>query len=102
MQNASWKYLISYCVFLAVEVVFVCEWHLTNDFPLLLTCCLDFFFVETFGKTLEELSFIFEDKEVSDKAAEAVRKVIENDGAMSHDEKSSEDFRIEKVNRTAV
>jgi len=85
MENASWRYLISYCVFLAFEVVFVY-----------------FFFVETFGKTLEELAFIFEDKEVSDKAADAVRKVIEDGAVMSQDEKSSEDFRIEKANRSAV
>jgi len=27
MKNISWRYLISYCCFLAFEIVFVCEWH---------------------------------------------------------------------------
>jgi hypothetical protein len=40
LSNASWKYLMSYCVFLAFEVAFV-YWM----------------FPETFGRTLEELTF---------------------------------------------
>lgn len=40
LKNAGWKYLISYCCFLAYEVVFVY-----------------FMFPETFGRTLEELAF---------------------------------------------
>ena len=40
LENAGWKYLISYCCFLAYEVVFVY-----------------FMFPETFGRTLEELAF---------------------------------------------
>lgn len=40
LDNAGWKYLISYCVFLAFETVFIY-----------------FFFPETFGRTLEELAF---------------------------------------------
>jgi hypothetical protein len=40
LANASWKYLISYCCFLVFEICFVY-----------------FFFPETFGRTLEELSF---------------------------------------------
>lgn len=40
LQNAGWRYLISYVVFLAYEIVFVY-----------------FVFPETFGRTLEELTF---------------------------------------------
>jgi len=40
LENVGWKYLISYCCWLAYEVVFVY-----------------FFFPETFGRTLEELAF---------------------------------------------
>lgn len=40
LENAGWKYLISYCCFLAYEIVFVY-----------------FMFPETFGRTLEELAF---------------------------------------------
>ena len=40
LDGAGWKYLISYCCWLAYEVVFVY-----------------FMFPETFGRTLEELAF---------------------------------------------
>ena len=40
LDSVGWKYLISYCCWLAYEVVFVY-----------------FFFPETFGRTLEELAF---------------------------------------------
>ena len=40
LDNASWKYLISYCCFLAFEIAFIY-----------------FMFPETFGRTLEELAF---------------------------------------------
>lgn len=43
LQNLDWKYLIVYVVWLCFEVVFIY-----------------FFFPETFGKTLEELTFLFE------------------------------------------
>ena len=40
LQNSGWRYLISYVVFLSYEITFVY-----------------FFFPETFGRTLEELTF---------------------------------------------
>ena len=40
LKNLAWKYYISYCVWIAIEVLFVF-----------------FFFPETHGKTLEELAF---------------------------------------------
>ncbi|KAJ7482236.1 hexose transporter [Mycena galericulata] len=53
MQNAGWKYYISYCLFLAFQVVFVY-----------------FMFPETAGRTLEELAFLYED---DDKKPDASR-----------------------------
>lgn len=59
LDSVGWKYLISYCCWLAYEVVFVY-----------------FFFPETFGRTLEELAFMFEDKHLADQAVAAVKKVV--------------------------
>jgi len=72
LDSVGWKYLISYCCWLAYEVVFVY-----------------FFFPETFGRTLEELAFMFEDKHLADQAVQAVKKVMgEDDGhGGSQDEK---------------
>nr|BAV32173.1 putative MFS sugar transporter [Sordaria araneosa] len=59
LHDVGWKYLISYCAWLAYEVIFVY-----------------FMFPETFGRTLEELAFMFEDREFADKAVAAVAKVV--------------------------
>ncbi|KAI1818653.1 general substrate transporter [Poronia punctata] len=59
LQNASWRYFISYVVFLGYEICFVY-----------------FFFPETFGRTLEELAFLFEDKALADEAVHAVEKAV--------------------------
>ncbi|KAI1472154.1 general substrate transporter [Daldinia caldariorum] len=59
LGNVSWRYLISYCCFLAFEIVFIY-----------------FIFPETFGRTLEELAFLFEDKALADEAVHAVEKVV--------------------------
>ncbi|KAI1419750.1 guanine deaminase [Xylaria sp. FL1777] len=66
LQNASWRYLISYVVFLAYEITFVY-----------------FCFPETWGRTIEELTFLFEDKAFADEAVHAVEKAVginENEG----------------------
>ncbi|KAK3897102.1 lactose permease [Staphylotrichum tortipilum] len=62
LKDVGWKYLISYCCWLAFEVCFVY-----------------FMFPETFGRTLEELAFMFEDKALADEAVAAVEKVVNND-----------------------
>jgi hypothetical protein len=83
LQNVGWRYLISYCCWLAYEVVFVY-----------------FFFPETYGRTLEELAFsmfipshsskrplanlvdnltVFEDKALADQAVAAVEKVVNHE-----------------------
>ncbi|KAI0092120.1 hexose transporter [Irpex rosettiformis] len=61
IQNAGWKYYISYCIFLAFEVVFVY-----------------FLFPETSGKSLEELAFLFEEK-AQEQHLERVEKEIQED-----------------------
>ncbi|KAH9905190.1 general substrate transporter [Xylariomycetidae sp. FL2044] len=61
LDNVGWKYLISYCCFLAFEIVFIY-----------------FIFPETFGRTLEELAFLFEDKALADEAVHAVEKVVDH------------------------
>ncbi|KIW26295.1 uncharacterized protein PV07_09400 [Cladophialophora immunda] len=62
LQNISWKWLITYCCWLAFEICFV--W---------------FFFPETAGRTLEELAFLFEDKALADQAVVAVEKVVHHE-----------------------
>lgn len=82
LEDVGWRYLISYCCWLAFEVVFVY-----------------FMFPETFGRTLEELAFskftlvfsetnlmnngrvangctVFEDKSLTDEAVKATEKVL--------------------------
>lgn len=59
LENIQWKYLITYVCWLAYEVVFVF-----------------FFFPETHGRTLEELAWLFEDKDLADRAVLAAEKVI--------------------------
>lgn len=38
-----------------------------------------FFFPETHGKTLEELTFLFESQELADRATSAVEKVVHHE-----------------------
>ncbi|KAI1343264.1 guanine deaminase [Xylariaceae sp. FL0016] len=71
LDNAGWHYLISYCCFLAFEIAFVY-----------------FMFPETFGRTLEELAFLFEDKALADEAVHAVEKVV------GHGERNAKDSHI--------
>ncbi|KAF1931376.1 general substrate transporter [Didymella exigua CBS 183.55] len=60
LENIDWKYLIVYVVWLCFEIVFIY-----------------IFFPETYGKTLEELHFLFEsEKDERDQLAAAATKVI--------------------------
>ncbi|PQE31130.1 MFS sugar transporter protein [Rutstroemia sp. NJR-2017a WRK4] len=74
MANVGWKYLIMYCVTICIEIVVVY-----------------FFYPETQGRTLEELAFLFEDKELADKATIAVEKTIHFE---AHDESRVEEVRV--------
>ena len=68
MQKAGWKFLTSYCVFIAFEIVFIY-----------------FLFPETYGKSIEELAFLYED----DTHREQIRRV--------HDQKTDAEETIEET-----
>ncbi|KAF2788959.1 MFS general substrate transporter [Melanomma pulvis-pyrius CBS 109.77] len=59
LKNIGWKWLIAYCCWLFFEITFVY-----------------FIFPETSNRTLEELAFLFEDKEFADRATKAVEKAV--------------------------
>jgi hypothetical protein len=70
MKNAQWKYLLSYVVFLVFEITIIY-----------------FLWPETSGRTLEELAFLFEDKDKAEQAAAATDKQLQ------HDEDVGENYR---------
>ncbi|KAF2707945.1 lactose permease [Pleomassaria siparia CBS 279.74] len=59
----NWKFFAIYCGWITFEFLFVF-----------------FFYPETYGRTLEELAFLFEDKDLADKAVAAVEKQIHGEG----------------------
>ncbi|KAK3898643.1 hypothetical protein C8A05DRAFT_18811, partial [Staphylotrichum tortipilum] len=60
LDSIGWKYYIVYCIWILVEIATVY-----------------FLFPETHNRTLEELSFMFEGKEVQDKVQKNVDKVLQ-------------------------
>ncbi|KAF3054899.1 Lactose permease [Daldinia childiae] len=64
LDRIGWKYYLVYCVWILFEVATVY-----------------FLFPETYNRTLEELSFIFEGKEVQDKVQNNVDKQLEAEHA---------------------
>lgn len=62
LDSIKWRWLITYCCWLAFENVFVY-----------------FMFPETYGRTLEELAFLFEDQALADQATMKVEKQIHNE-----------------------
>ncbi|KAJ5004788.1 Lactose permease [Colletotrichum sp. SAR 10_66] len=60
LDSIGWKYYCVYCVWILVEIATVY-----------------FVFPETHGRTLEELSFMFEGKEVQDKVQKNTQKVLQ-------------------------
>ncbi|KAF2009645.1 hexose transporter-like protein [Aaosphaeria arxii CBS 175.79] len=62
LKNIQWKWLVTYCCWLAFENVFVY-----------------FMFPETYGRTLEELAFLFEDRARADEATMRVEKQIHHE-----------------------
>ncbi|GKT44346.1 lactose permease [Colletotrichum spaethianum] len=60
LDSIGWKYYIVYCVWILVEIATV-----YTIFP------------ETQGRTLEELSFMFEGKEIQDKVQKNTQKVLQ-------------------------
>ena len=59
LDGIGWKYYLVYCVWILIEIATVY-----------------FLFPETHNRTLEELSFMFEGKEVQDKVQKNVDKVL--------------------------
>ncbi|MCJ1258616.1 hypothetical protein MMC24_006449 [Lignoscripta atroalba] len=62
LGNIKWRWLLTYCCWIAFEIVVVY-----------------LLFPETSGRTLEELAFLFEDKELSDRSNMAVEKQLHRD-----------------------
>lgn len=60
LDRIGWKYYIVYCIWILVEIATVY-----------------FIFPETHNRTLEELSFMFEGKEIQDKVQHNVDKQLE-------------------------
>ncbi|KAF2476919.1 hexose transporter-like protein [Lindgomyces ingoldianus] len=59
LQNADWKYLLVYVCWLVLEVAFIY-----------------FMFPETYGRTLEELTFLFEGQEKQTELLQQAHKVL--------------------------
>ncbi|KAK2768149.1 hypothetical protein FQN54_000001 [Arachnomyces sp. PD_36] len=70
IKAINWKYFAIYCGWITFELLFVF-----------------FLYPETAGRTLEELAFLFEDKELADQAVVAVEKTIHHDDAALASEK---------------
>ncbi|KAF2825257.1 hexose transporter-like protein [Ophiobolus disseminans] len=60
LHNIAWRWMITYCAWLAFEIVFIY-----------------FMFPETYGRTLEELAFLFEDRALAEEATLKVEKQME-------------------------
>jgi hypothetical protein len=60
LDSIKWKWLLTYCCWLAFENIFVY-----------------FMFPETYGRTLEELAFLFEDQSLAQRANRSVEKQLE-------------------------
>ena len=69
-----------YCVWIAFEIV-----------------CIYFLWPETKGRTLEELTFLFEDKDLQDRQVIATEKQLFGGGATSVHETENKDGTEEKV-----
>lgn len=66
LENLDWKYLIIYVVWLCFEVVFIY-----------------FLFPETYGKTLEELTFLFESEKTDRELLAATAAKVTQDPALT-------------------
>lgn len=70
LDALDWKYLIVYVAWLCVEIVFIY-----------------FMFPETYGKTLEELTFLFEsEKEGAEALKATTAKIMAEPSVMEHRE----------------
>lgn len=80
LHNIQWRWLITYCTWLAFEIVFIVRpalHHSPNSYYPQLTHRKYFMFPETYGRTLEELAFLFEDRALAEEATMNVEKQME-------------------------
>lgn len=73
IQNAGWKYYVSYVVWLAFEIVFVY-----------------FFFPETAHRTLEELAFLYEGDNLREEQKKRVEKEMRHEHELDEKKASTE------------
>jgi len=71
LDHIGWKFFAIYCGWITFEFIIVF-----------------LFYPETHGRTLEELAFLFEDKELADKAVAAVEKQIHSDETLHVEDKN--------------
>ncbi|KAL0765630.1 hypothetical protein CaCOL14_011854 [Colletotrichum acutatum] len=76
LDSIGWKYYIVYCVWILVEILTVYM-----------------IFPETQGRTLEELSFMFEGKDVQDKVQKNAQKVLQVELEDIHERPASRESR---------
>ncbi|OSS45194.1 hypothetical protein B5807_09237 [Epicoccum nigrum] len=81
MKAISWKFFAIYCGWITFEFLFVY-----------------FMYPETYGRTLEELTFLFEDKALADKAVQAVEKQV-NEAHIHDGEEGENKSHITTVER---
>ncbi|OJD36585.1 mfs sugar transporter [Diplodia corticola] len=70
LEEIKWRWLLVYCCWIAFEIVVVYV-----------------LFPETSGRTLEELAFLFEDKQLADETTAAVEKQIHHEDMPTKDGK---------------
>jgi hypothetical protein len=80
MDNAGWKYLIMYICMICAEIL-----------------TIYFFYPETYGRTLEELAFLFEDEALADRAVGAVEKTIHHGSGDPIGEPGIEFTQVEEI-----
>ncbi|KAN0092036.1 sugar transporter-like protein [Hyaloscypha variabilis] len=85
LDAIGWKFMAIYCGWIAFEWLFIF-----------------FMYPETYGRTLEELAFLFEDKELADQAVLAVEKEIHADAYMKTDVAHTEEVGEKQVPVTTV
>lgn len=78
LDSINWRWLITYCCWLAFEIVFIVS-SCSIPMPSKLICYQYFMFPETYGRTLEELAFLFEDKALADEATHKVEKQLHHE-----------------------
>ncbi|KAH8812527.1 general substrate transporter [Xylogone sp. PMI_703] len=80
LDAISWKYLIVYCCWIVFEITFVY-----------------FMYPETSGRTLEELTFLFEDQTLANQATIAVEKQIHHEDNSPDEQKKQQIVHVESA-----